>query len=500
LKAIKLNAASPFFLVLVFFSLLNLFIVILDHYYFRTVALDFAVYNFAFFDYAHFRISPCPVYIFPFPATFLQDHFSLTLIFLSPFYWILGPITGTYTLLVLQWIFIVAGAAATYRLILLKSDRRLALTALVYYFVLFGRYSAYRADVNLAIIGSAMIPVFLYYFDLRKMWQSILCLVFLLFNREDYGLWLFFICILLTIIYRRDKHQKKLAFIFLIISALFFVLTLKVIIPSLEDENKKYALFDFTVVGETPLKALIFVLSHPLKAIGLLFSNHSGENYYDYIKANFYLVYIVSGGFVLFFRPWYLIPLIPLLAKKMYDDNPVRWSTETYYSIEFVSLMPVLVFIIICQFKEKRFRLPLAITVCSLSFAMLCYQIWYPPTNPIWGESNKYNFLKPDFYKPDIPLSDVKELMALIPEKAPVCGSCRLLPHLAFREKVYYFPTIRDAEFVILLKQGDAYPLFQKDFDEAIQKLKADRDWEVLAEKTGVILFKRLESRLAHAF
>src|ERR1043165_9970817 len=93
------NRRSLVLLFLILLGGINLLIVVVNHYYFRTYAFDYGVYNFAFYDFAHGRISPCPIYLFIHPVTFLQDHVSLTLLVLSPLYWLLHPIAGTYSLL-----------------------------------------------------------------------------------------------------------------------------------------------------------------------------------------------------------------------------------------------------------------------------------------------------------------------------------------------------------------------------------------------------------------
>ena len=90
------------YLVLIVFGILLFTMGILNHYYFRTFTFDYGNYNFAFWDYSHFRISPMPTY--PGKGNFLQDHFSFTLMYFVPVYWMLNWITGTYTLILIQYI------------------------------------------------------------------------------------------------------------------------------------------------------------------------------------------------------------------------------------------------------------------------------------------------------------------------------------------------------------------------------------------------------------
>ena len=91
----------PYFIILLF-GLLILMIGLINHYYFKTATYDYANYNFAFWDYSHFRISPLTT----FRGNFLQDHFSFTLMFFVPIFWMLNWLTGSYTLIIIQSAFI----------------------------------------------------------------------------------------------------------------------------------------------------------------------------------------------------------------------------------------------------------------------------------------------------------------------------------------------------------------------------------------------------------
>lgn len=479
---------------LFFFGILLLGILSANHYFLRTYAFDFSAYNFAFFDYAHFKISPCPIYLFPYSITFLQDHFSLTLMFLSPLYWIMQGITGTYSLLIIQTLIVLGGGLATYKLIHFKSANfSLAILSLVYYFILLGRITASVADCNLAIIGAAVVPVFLYYFDLGKKPQAIACFLFLIFNREDFSLWLIFICGFMALYYRKDRLKLKWSLVYLFASFLFFIIIFKFIIPALEDENKKYTLFNFVVLGANPAEAILFLVKHPLQAIGLLFTNHSGSNYFDGIKEEFYLVFFISGGLLLLFRPIFIIPFLPLIAKKMYNDEPIRWSIESYYTVEIVSILPIMIFLIIIGLKNEKLKIALASFICLLTLFVTSIKINRPPEKHIaqLGDTRKFNFLNKDFYKADYSLSEIYGAMAMIPDTAAVSASGKLTTHLALRKKIYHFPRVDDAEYVFVMKKNDNWPVSQGKADTVRQELVSMKGWKILSEKKDFVLLKK---------
>jgi uncharacterized membrane protein len=483
-----LKAFTPGRLFVVFMLLagfVHLLIVVCNHYFFRTYAYDYAVYNFAFHDFAHLRLSPDPVYMVAFPITFMQDHFSLTLPMLSPFYWLFAPITGSYTLLVFQWLFIMAGAIYTWKFIKLKSESKwLALGAVVYYFFLFGRYAAYQNDCNLAIIGAAYLPAFLYYFEARNLYATLITALLLLVNREDAALTLVFLSLYLMITHWTDPRLRKWSAWIIAGALVFFVLEFTVFIPSLEDENKKFSLFNYTALGQTPGEALRFIFAHPFDTLSLLYANTSGNASYDSVKTSFYLLYFVSGGFLLFSRPLAFIPLIPLIAKRMFNDNVVRWGIEYYHSVEIVTILPALVFMAIASYKVPWVKIVTAWPVIILSLAAsLCTASLF--------DNSKYNFLHKGFYRSVYDTRKLHKLMAGIPENSGVSASCRALPHLAMRDSVRYFPMTDHSKYIFLLKKEDSYPLNDSDYYREARKYSDSPDWEVVLDDADVLLYKK---------
>lgn len=478
------------FAIFLFFALVHLCIPLINHYNFKTFAFDYGVYNFAFYDFAHFRISYCPVYLVPYPITFLQDHVSFTLILLSPLYWILTPLFGTYSLLILQWALIISGGWASYRFVALKTGRPfMAVAAMLFYFTLYARFASYQSDCNLATMGAAIVPAFLYFFLADKKIPLLLSFIFLLSNREDFSLGLFFLCIMLAITYRRDAVKKRLALILAAISLLCFILVFRYVIPLFENEHWKFSLFNYSALGKGPMEALVFVCSHPLKTLEMLFVNHTGNPAGDGIKAEFYITWLVSGGFLLFYRPVYLIPLIPLIAKKMFNDNFLRWGIELYQGVEIASLMPVLVFSVLAELNIYKLQQLLATVVCGLTL-FISFRCLKASTKKAYG-FNKVDFLSSSFYNSDYDVRETRRLLRMIPDTAAVCASGRLLPHLALREHIYHFSYVDRSNYVFVYKTGHTFPLSQEEFTRYLDEMMLSGNWEILDESQNLLLLKR---------
>lgn len=481
----------PFFILLVFGALI-FFMGCMNHYFFRSYIYDYGNYNFAFWDYSHFRISSLPTS----SGNFLQDHYSFLLMFLVPVYWLLNWLTGTYTLIIIQNALILIAAWYTYKLIKLKTDNLwLGAGVLVYYFVLLGRYTSFSTEVNLAIMTACFIPVFLYYFKLKKYLTSFVILILSLLSRENIPIWFIFIFILLIIQHRKEKKAVIFSLFGIALSLLYFILLFKVLIPAIETDEKQFTLFNYAALGASPGEALSFIIQNPIETIKMFFINHLDNTEYDGIKAEFYLVYLISGGIVLLLRPQYLIWFIPIVAQKVLNDEPVRWGIESYYAIEVVTLLPLSVFLALASLKSRKLKIGLTIAVCAATISMTGYKL--DKSNRLIHylvRSDKEKFYCKEFYHTNYNLSDTRKLLKLIPSQAKISASEYLLPHLAQRQFAYFFPAVHDAEYVIFSVFADHYNHSYMENERERNKYFTNPDWEIIGKEFPVFLFKKKDT------
>jgi len=199
--------------ILIVFGILLFTMGILNHYYYRTHTYDYGNYVFAFWDYSHFRLSTIPTNLPLIYRNFLQDHFSFTLIYFVPVFWLFNWLTQTYTLILIQNSLVLVGAWYSYKIIKQKSDNLwLCAGLMVYYFTLLGRYTEFTTDVNIAIISACFIPIFIYYFDNRKYFIALVILILSLFSRTNIPFWFVFIFIFLII----QQRKYKKAFLYML--------------------------------------------------------------------------------------------------------------------------------------------------------------------------------------------------------------------------------------------------------------------------------------------
>ena len=475
--------------ILAFFGLLISFIGIYNHYLFKTFTYDYANYNFAFWDYSHFRLSPLPT----FRGNFLQDHFSFTLMYFIPVYWLLNWLTGTYTLIIIQNSLILIAAWYSYKLIKLKTDNIwLTSGVILYFFLLFGRYSAFGTDVNLAIMSACFVPVFLYYFEIRKYLIAFFILILSLLSRENMPIWFIFIFVVLILSHWKEKKAVIYSLAGIAISIIYFILLFKVFIPGIETPGVKYALFNYSALGSGPGEALKFTLLHPFETIRLFFVNHLTNPEYNKVKLEFYITYLISGGFVLLYRPKYMIWFIPIVAQKVLNDDFFRWGLATYYSVEIVTLLPISVFLVLSSFKTNKLQNTLAVLVCVCSLAMTIHKMDNSNHQVPWTfYKAKIKLYDKSFYEAPFDVKKVNKLLKLIPENAKVSASNIITPHLAQRQFIYFFPTVSEADYIVFSMLDNNYLMSAEENDKHRNNYLNSPDWGIIGKEYPVFLLKK---------
>jgi len=486
----KIRKPSPQFILLFVFGIIYLSIVIANHYFFRTWAFDYGLYNNAFYDYAHFRINDNPVFNPPL-ENFLQDHLAIPVMILSPFYWIMGWLTGTYTLLILEVAFILIGGYFTFLLVKLKTDNQLiSIIALFHFMAIIGHFTALSSDYHDTVVGASLVPVFIYFLERRKFLWSTLLFFFVLFTKENMALWLIGIGLTLILLNLKDKQLRKANLIYIAISLVYFVVAFKYIIPFFAQPNKPYWNFHYHALGSSMPEVIKNLIIHPGETIRLLFVNPGTNSAFDLLKSEFYWVFALSGGFVLLYRPQYLIMFVPLIAQNMFNDRYVCWGIGGYYVIEVVSILSLSVFIILGQLRNKKLGkyLSLVVLVSTLILTVVKLDRQALP----WYNGKKEQFYSAKMYRADFDVRKVNQGLKVIPDTAKVVASENLVSHLAFRQKIYCFPNVRDAEYAAFLLGQSTFPLLKEKFELRKNEMINSKEWELYYQQDSLLILKRV--------
>lgn len=470
-------------IVIAFFAIIYSLISIVNHYYFRTYALDLGAYTNALYDYIHFQWNDSTVFR-EVGENLLADHFDLYLIIFSP----LSLIFGSYTLLIVQIAFILLGGVGIYNYFLLsEKTSRYALSATIYFYLFFGVISALSFDYHSNTIAAALLPWFFYWMKKRKVQACSMILLAILVSKENISLWMAFVCLGLLIEYWKKpfwRYYLLLAFSFCI---LYFVLITMVVMPAISNKLA-YPHFHYSFLGSNPSEALLFLLEHPIESIKALFINHTNHPGGDYVKLEFLLLLLVSGLYIMVRKPAYFIMLIPLFFQKFYHDNISIWGISAQYSVEFAPVLAIGIFTAVAEIKGALLRkilLVLSLCGCLLATSRIMDHTM------MYTDKSRIRIYQGMHYTRGYDVKKVHEALSVIPSGAIVSAQSPFVPHLALRDHIYQFPIIKDAEYIVISTREGPYPLSKEAFVNEMDRLVVSGDWEVLFGEDGFYIFRR---------
>lgn len=483
-KTIRHRLFAPIVVSLVF-ALLYANISLLNHYFFRTYALDLGASINAMYDYSQLRVNDNPVFT-PRHSNFLGDHFALYPALFSP----LRYLFGTYTLLIIQIAFLVAGGWGVYLFACGRSSDsgNKSLWAMLHFYVIWGVYSALSYDYHDNVISAAVVPFMFYFLDKQKWTFLWICWVFFLIGKENMALWGFFLaagmCFVPGVSSVGRKHLIGMAFT----SIVFFILVTKVVMPLWLDEGQTYMqVVWYGHKGDTMEEVYWHILTHPVESIRHLFENHTNNSSYDGIKLETWYYFLFSGGIFFFRYPAFWLMVLPIFGQKMMSVNVLTWGITAQYSIEFVPLLAICTWL----FFQKTPRVPHSLYIV---FVLLCgfvtYQSMIGKKSLNFSISSANPFV-PEHYTNEFNTAKVYRYLEQIPDSAAVSAQCQLYPHLAERQDIYQYPDIQNSDYIALLKTPSTYPLRKEDYDKRLDSLLTDSVFSILINDSPFYLFKR---------
>ncbi|MFO7868450.1 MAG: DUF2079 domain-containing protein [Bacteroidales bacterium] len=474
-------------LLLSFFCALYCLISLVNHYNFRTYGFDLGIYNNVLFDYSQFELNDNPVMHREFD-NILSDHLSLYHFVFAPFRYLFG----SWTLLLFQIASILFGAIGIHKLILFLSEsKKTALISTFHFLSMWGIFSALSFDYHDNVVATMFIP-WLFLSVLQKnirvtiIWSVIICI-----SKENISLWLAFIFLGIGIWKYKDVRIRKISAWGTIGALLYFIIAIKVVMPAMVNEGTSYGHLKYSVLGNNMGEYIETLVLRPKYAFSLLFENHLDNTVYNGIKTEFFFVLLLSGGVALLYKPQFILMLIPIFIQKLYNDDYAKWGINNHYSVEFAPILTIVFAVwIIDVVRTKKYR-----QVFIMTGAILCFIVnlsVIDSRTSKWYNSKALRFWDSGHYSRSFNVAQVHDYLETIPSDAKVCAQNMLVPHLAFREDIYTFPYIRDAEYIALLPGAYApYPLKKQSYNKKIEDLRNNAQYNTVIDTKDFILFEK---------
>ncbi|MBP9718585.1 DUF2079 domain-containing protein [Candidatus Gracilibacteria bacterium] len=445
---------------------------LIPHFNFQTNAFDMGIFNQTIQQYANGVLGPNTVRSVP---ILLADHLELLLFIFSPLYWLFG----SYTLLIVQIAATLFGGYGVYLFVKnqLSTHQRgelIALTAAATFFMFFGLLTALAFDYHNNVVGIMFLP-WMMYFSLRKKYVPYyFMLALLLISKENMGLISAFWGI--SLLFEKDHKAKLHGLITFLVSGIYVVASLKIIAAL--NTTGQYDHWQYSALGSSPTQALLYIITHPLATLGLLFN--------DPIKIKVWILLMLSGGIFVIGKPRYALLLIPIIAQKFLSDMPSFWGYAFHYSVEFAPIIAIGAALAIgTHIKNKRLQLLLLSGLLISNVVILTRIHFYN------GESLSRLFT-PTYYTGPSNKDTLVRALDFIQDAPSVSAQNTIVPHLKNRN-IYLYPEVKDSNFIVLnSRDTNSWPLTATDIKAAIGSLQENTSYKKVFDEEEIMIFERL--------
>ena len=302
------------------------------------------------------------------------------------------------------------------------------------------------------------------------------CMVTAILLKEDISLLVFLLG--LYAFFRMNRRRVGAAAALLGLG--WFLVCTQVVLPHYSGMTLSPFLDRLYVFGSTPKETVLNVARDPLMVLRWL-----GQR-----QILVYLTGLLStAGFLSLFAPLILAVSAPVLATNVFSTWSWTYSEGAHYS---VSIVPFLIISgiyglgFLAELGDRWLGLRRTYIVSALSVLVLLVSSLH---HYLIGVSP----LARRFYPPRVTEHHrlAGELIDLIPEDAALSAQTGLYPHVAHREKAYFFPAVNDAEYVFLDATASSHPLTVKQQFNEIQRLMDEEGFGVVAAGDGYLLLQR---------
>jgi hypothetical protein len=199
---------------------------------------------------------------------------------------------------------------------------------------------------------------------------------------------------------------------------------------------------------------------------------------------------LASTGFLALLGPRQLALAAPALAINGLSSSTWQHGGGAHYSSEAV---PGLIFAAVAGTRWlaaqcwRWLKVPPASAALAIALLGLGIALVESRTQGLLPPAQRFTWPAPSAHA-----ARLRPLLDLIPPGAPVSAQSNVYPHLSTREQIYVFPTVDDAEYVLVDVAGASDPLRPGDLYPAVAALLASPRFELLAGDDGFLVFGRV--------
>lgn len=455
------------------YVLLFSYLTILKHEAFETTAFDLGNMDQAVWNSLRGRF-------LPFTnegeeETRLAYHVDPILILISPLYLIYSD---PRTLLAFQTVVVALGAWPIYLLARERLGGHAAALAFPLAYLLFPALEAANMfDFHPTTLVAGLFPYAFYFLEKRRYVLFFLFALLFMSCKEEMPL----LVVMLGIYALLRQREWRVGAAAIALGLVWFFVAVYVVIPHYNPEGRSPYLGAYNHLGQGPVGIIKTALTDPMALLRTLFTREK-------------LVYLrdlfLPVGFLSLFGIQVLFLALPTLGIILLSGDPQVYTLEKFHYP--APLVPVVVLsaaygvAYVSQSVAARWRIPGKRTVYVLSGLVLSCSVAYHAARGFTPAGGSFSL-------PEITPHDslAGELIAMVPQDSIVSAQSKLNPHLSQRERIYMFPKVEDAEYVLFDVTADSWPIHPNDQWRLYRSLVDEQRFGVLAAKDGYVLLRR---------
>jgi uncharacterized membrane protein len=272
---------------------------------------------------------------------------------------------------------------------------------------------------------------------------------------------------LLGIWYAHSHGRKLTGAVILLVGVALTLVDFLVVIPHFSVAGANPFAGRYVDIGGTPHGILHTALTDPGRILGIAFSAHN----LGYLALSTFLF----GG-LFFASPLLALGAVPDLAINVLSNNSNQTSLQFQYT---AGIVPFLLAASVLGAARVQRRLPVA--PIMLGIALVGCLIFGPLR------------FAPPIARAALPGNLDRQAaaggVALIPGGAAVSASNRLAGHLSARRRIYVFPVVRDATWVVVDSKDPTYRPGK--LRHALLRIRHTGSWHVEYERRSVVVLHR---------
>ncbi len=468
----EISIIIPIFIFIVFAYLQSIF----HHLNYFSNNWDLGFHNQLMYKWANFMTPSSTLWNPTYPMNHcFGDHVTLLMPIHSHLYWIFG----SSALLVVQILYMCIGYIGMNKLVFhFTSNHLFSISSGVLFFLHYSIWAALFFDEHDNVYGMMFLPwIFYFYYSKKFKWFAISSILFLM-GRDDLaitGIAIGAMCLMLDY-----KTHLKYSVTLLSMSLSYFILCHYLIIPTLSTAPSGYAAWRFNHLGKNVPEVALYIATNPIDFFSYFIDQPAK------LEKLFYFIY--TGGLLVFINWRIFAAIIPTFLITCLSDSLNLWGNWGHYNIVFAVTLPFLVCIVIHKYIASKYYVLCLILSAIIYFLALNTSRF----NSMQRFSRMFN---KEYYKRRANKEDIRSVLSVIPIDAAVSATNFYTPHLAFRQKSYFFPDVKDAEYIFMNEMDTIYNCYpfkdKEEFKKVIQEYKSHEHFELIKQQNGVLLFKR---------